>query len=195
MGFGGTYQVWSAIARLRRPRITVNIAPALPPVTVSDDRKRRQDELQAAAVDLMRIIYDLLPPETQARYDRLARLHFSGALTIDPPVVPVPDIALDALAELISKPNLFSPLHRNAKLPVRPFLRPGRYASAAAMHIAADALSRAFAEGDFAGYLEYRLGEAKAAQIRDALVAIREVAAQAESSGARVMFTSRVWEE
>ena len=82
MGFGGTYQVWRSIFRLRRPRIDVRIGPVLPPVTVSEDRKRRQEDLQASAEDLMHQIYDLLPRETQARYDDLARMHYRGALTL-----------------------------------------------------------------------------------------------------------------
>jgi 1-acyl-sn-glycerol-3-phosphate acyltransferase len=172
MGFGGTYQIWRRMFRLQFPRVTVQIAPALPPTTVSEDRKRRQDELQAAAVALMRCIYDLLSPETQAFYDRQARLSFSGALAFKPNTRTPPDVSLDALAELVTKPNLFSPLYRNARLPVRPLVRYGRYFSAPQMKRAVDALRAAFAEGDFAGFLEYRLGDAKAAEMRGALAAI-----------------------
>jgi hypothetical protein len=107
---------------------------------------------------------------------------------VDPATVPPPAVSFDALAELISKPNLFSPLHRNAKLPVRPFLRPGQSVPAREMRAAAGALLAAFSEGDFAGYLEYRLGDAKAAQIRAALQAICGVAEQAEAVGARMAF-------
>ncbi len=173
IGFGGTYQVWKAIFRLRRPVITVRIDPPLPPVEVSADRKRRQDELQASAVDLMRRIYRLLPPDTQARYDDLARQRFSGQLISDPAdALRLPDVSFDALAELVSKPNLFSPLHRNAKLPVKPFLKNGQFFTPEQMQRAARSLREAFGAGDFSGYLEYRLGEAKAAEIRAALAAI-----------------------
>mgnify|MGYP002682236209 CR=1 FL=1 len=50
-----------------------------------------------------------------------------------------------ALAELVAKPNLFSPLHRNARLPVRPFVRQGRFVRPRAMKRAADALAGALA--------------------------------------------------
>ncbi|RPI99248.1 MAG: 1-acyl-sn-glycerol-3-phosphate acyltransferase, partial [Chloroflexi bacterium] len=172
MGFGGTYQIWMRILRLQFPRVTVRIGAPLPPTTVSEDRKRRPDDLQDAAVDLMRRIYDLLPPDTQAHYDRQARLEFSGALRFRPDDRPAPDVPFAALAELVSKPNLFSPLYLNARLPVRPFVRAGRYVPAQQMKRAADALLAAFSAGDFAGYLEYRLGETKAAEIRTALAAI-----------------------
>jgi len=194
MGFGGTYQVWAQIAHLRRPRITVQIGAPLPPVTVSGDRKRRQDDLQAAAVDLMRRIYDLLPPDTQARYDRLSRQQFSGRLIFDPPAMPPPDVSLDALAELVSKPNLFSPLHRNAKLPVKPFVRSGHFYPALVMKTAADSLLVAFSEGgEFAGYLEYRLGDARADQVRAALKAISACMGGTQA-GARVAFVAEVHE-
>ncbi len=178
MGFGGMYQVWSKIAWLRLPRMSVTVGDPLPPISVSSDRKRRQDDLQAASVDLMYKIYNLLPPGTQAHYDRQARLHFAGSLVMCPETIVLPDVPLDALAELVAKPNLFSPLHRNAHLPVRPFVHAGRCVPARQMARAANALLGAFAEGDFSGYLEYRLGDAKAAEIRAGLEAIRAVCAE-----------------
>ena len=194
MGFGGTYQIWTRILRLQFPRVTVRIGSPLPPTTVSEDRKRRQDDLQAAAVDLMRRIYDLLPVDTQAHYDRQGRLEFSGALRFRPDNRPVPDVSFDALAELVSKPNLFSPLYRNARLPVRPFVRAGRYVPARQMKRAADALHAAFSAGDFAGYLEYRLGETKAAEIRTALAAI-SASIDGAGDGIQVAFVPRVVEK
>ena len=194
MGFGGTYRVWMQILRLGFPRVTVRIGAPLPPVHVSGDRKRRQDDLQAAAVELMRRIYDLLPPDTQAHYDRLARQQFSGELRFRPDSLQPPDVPLNALAELVVKPNLFSPLRLNARLPVRPFARYGRYVPPRRMKIAADALQRAFAEGDFSGYLEYRLGEAKAAEIRAALAAISAAMDEADARGAKVAFVPTVTE-
>lgn len=194
MGFGGTYQVWGQIARLRRPRIDVTIGAPLPPVAVSADRRSRQDALQAASIDLMHHIYTLLPPGTQAHYDRMARLRFTGTLVFDPPEANAPNASLDALAELVAKPNLFSPLVHNARLPVTPFAHPGRAVPVPEMRAAVDALQAAFASGDFAGYLEYRLGEDKAGQIRAALAAIcAALDGQAGSSG-RVAFHVAVHE-
>ena len=164
MAFGGTYQVWRRMFLLRFPRVTVTIGPSLPPVPASGDRQQRQADLEAASVSLMRQIYTMLPPATQAHYDRQARLEFRGEMLFRPNSLALPaGISLDALAELVAKPNLFSPLHRNARLPVRPFVRQGRFVRPRAMKRAADALAGAFDGGDFSGYLEYRLGEVKAA--------------------------------
>ena len=194
MAFAGTYRVWDKIVRLQRPRITVTIGAPLPPVQVSGDRKRRQDELQAAAVDFMWHLYHMLPPEEQARYNRIACQRFSGILAFRPNTLTPPDTPFDALAELVCKPNLFSPLHRNARLPVRPFVRHGRFVHPHDMKFAADALLRAFAEGDYAGYLEYRLGETKAEEIRAALCAMRDAMDGAEAAGVQVAFTPVITE-
>ena len=192
IGLGGTYRAWDALRALRRPSISVRIGAPIPSVHVSDDRHRRQDELQAASVALMERIYDLLPPDTQAHYDTFARVRYSGRLVFDPPRSPEPKVPLDALAELISKPNLFRPLHRVAKLPVAPFLHPGRFYPPGTMRLAAESLLNAFAEGDFAHYLEYRLGEDKADRVRAALRAILARIDAPGPSSARVAFAVRV---
>ncbi len=192
IGLGGTYRAWDVLRALRRPAISVRIGAPLPPVRLSGDRWRRQDELQAAAVDLMARIYELLPPETQAHYDRYARVHYAGRLVFDPPRPDNPAISFDALAELISKPNLFRPLHRVARLPVAPFLQPGRFYPLGTMRLAAESLLSAFAEGDFAGYLEYRLGEDKADRVRAALRAIIARIDAPGPSGARAAFAVRL---
>lgn len=195
MAFGGTYQVWRRMFLLRFPRVTVTIGPPLPPVPAPRDRQQRQADLEAASVSLMRQIYTMLPPATQAHYDRQARLEFRGEMLFRPNSLALPtDISLSALAELVAKPNLFSPLHRNARLPVRPFVHPGRFVRPRVMQRAADALAAAFDGGDFAGYLEYRLGEAKAAEIRAALAVISAAMGDAETARARVAFRPQVLE-
>lgn len=188
MAYGNTYQVWRKIVRLQFPRVTVRIAPPEPAVTITD-RKRRQEELQDHAHALMATIYAMLPPETQAHYDRQARLSFAGSLRSQPETIPAPGCDLSALAELVAKPNLFSPLYWNARLPVRPLVRYGHWFPVRRMRVAVEALLNAFGDdGVFSGYLEYRLGDAKADAIRAALTAIRDALNTPESTGVRVMF-------
>ncbi len=192
IGLGGTYRVWEAVFRLRRPAISVRVGPPLPPVRVSGDRHRRQDALQAASVSLMGRIYDLLPPETQAHYDYFGRVRYAGRLVFDPPQSSAPRVSFDALAELISKPNLFRPLHRVARLPVAPFLHPGCFYPPGTMRLAAASLLDTFGEGNFAGYLEYRLGEDKADRVRAALRAIIGRIDVLEPGSTRVAFAVTV---
>lgn len=193
MAIGGAYRVWWRIATLRFPRVTITFGPPLPPVTITD-RKRRQAELEEHAVGLMHILYAMLPPETQALYDLRARQQFSGELVFQPPIVAAPEVDFSTLAELVSKPNLFSPLYRNARLPVRPLLRHGHYFSVASMKRAVDALYDAFSTGDYTEYLPYRLGEAKAASICTALEAISAALATVETQRVRVAFVATVTE-
>lgn len=188
MAYGNTYQVWRKLVMLRFPRVTIRIAPPQPAVTITD-RKRRQEELQEHAHALMATIYAMLPPETQAHYDRQARLSFAGSLRFEPDTIPSPDGDFSALAELVAKPNLFSPLYWNARLPVRPLVRYGHWFPARRMRVAVAALLEVFGEhGAFSGYLEYRLGDAKADSIRVALAAIRDALDTPEAANARVLF-------
>ncbi|MCD4687567.1 MAG: 1-acyl-sn-glycerol-3-phosphate acyltransferase [Anaerolineae bacterium] len=188
MAYGGTYQVWRRMVTLRFPCVTIRIAPPEDPVTITE-RKRRQEELQDHAHALMATIYAMLSPETQAHYDRQARLSFAGSLRCDPLTLSMPHCDLSALAELVAKPNLFSPLYWNARLPVRPLVRYGRWFPARRMRVAVEALLTAFGkEGEFSGYLEYRLGDTQADAIRVALAAIRDALDTPESAGARVLF-------
>ena len=82
----------------------------------------------------------------------------------------------------------------NARLPVRPFRRAGRLFAVRQMHSAAQALQDAFAEGDFAGYLEYRMGDERAASVRTALAAIIAACDDPVAHGARVAFDVTITE-
>lgn len=165
VSISGTYQVWHDIFRFKRPKIQVHFHPPVDPVIISD-RKKQQEELHTASLDLMHVIYSELSTEEQQRYDLAARQQFSATVALQPPQADVAafETQLRVIAELISKPNLFSPLHRNAKLPLDPFVEAGTFFPAHDVQIAVHALKHAF-EGDFQNYLVYRLGDEKAQAI------------------------------
>lgn len=190
VAIGGTYQVWNKIFRLKRPQITMHFCEPLPAVTLSGDRKRRQQELQEASVELMKVIYQYLPSEDQKMYDDVPRQRFHATLSLNPPFSDMTALPqLSGLTELISKPNLFSPLHKNAKLPLDPFtVALDQWVSAQDLYGAAAALKNAF-ETDFKGYLEYRLGEEKAERIYQDLEALLPIAAQAQGQNAQIRLT------
>lgn len=193
MALGGTYQVWSKIFRLRRPKVTVHFCEPLPPVKVSDNRQTRQQELQDASVEMMKIIYEKLPAEDQQLYDMVPRQRFHATLDFMPNTFSVDDAPkLSGLTELVSKPNLFSPLHRNAGLPLDPFTkRLGEYTPAVEFVEAMKALKVAF-EDEFQGYLEYRLGDEKAKQVYADLEALLPIAEEATKANINIRFTSHV---
>lgn len=191
ISFGGTYNVWGKIVRLQRPRITIHFGEMLPPVVI-EDRKRRAELLQAASMTLMQRIYEHLPAEDQARYDLAARQQFHARLNAMPQpqsAAEQPDFAV--LAEVFSKPNLASPLWRNAKLPLTPLVKHGKFYPAAQFVVAAERLHTALT-GEFSGYLNYRLGDYKAARVLDELTHLRDLALAAHHAGQQLRFSVMV---
>jgi 1-acyl-sn-glycerol-3-phosphate acyltransferase len=192
ISFGGTYHVWARIVRLQRPHITIHIGKPLPPVHI-EDRKQRAETLQRTSLELMQAIYAHLPPADQHRYDIAARQQFHALLTAVPGGRPAgvsqgEQIDFVVLAELVSKPNLISPLWRNARLPLTPLLKHSTFYAAADFVVTAERLQSAF-EGDFKGYLNYRLGDVKAATALQELAALRRIALAAHQQRQRLRFT------
>lgn len=192
VAIGGTYQVWRKMYALQRPRVIMRFGEPIPPIKIKD-RKTRQEELRAASLALMRVIYDMLPLADQRRYDEIPRQRFWATLDFLPTMPHHNDVpSLEGLAELVSKPNLFSPLHNNAQLPLQPFHeRLGRYTPAHQLVRAIRALQKVL-ETSFAGYLEYRLGEEKANRISEDLEALLAIAQDAARHDIAVRFSAHV---
>lgn len=191
IGLGGTYQVWGKALRLRRPVVTINIGPVMPPVT-APDRVRRSQALDQATRQTMRALYSLIPPEDRALYDDWATRQYDVWVEVwrgdSPSMVDLPGRA--ALGELIQKPNLFSPFWRNMKLPVDPLRLHGIRFTGEALRMAARAMLESL-NGPLNEYLEYRLGVAKAAETRKALAALLDVAYEPGVTGITLKPTSR----
>ncbi len=179
VSIGGTYDVWRHILRLERPQIILHFAPPMPPVEVPD-RKRRAEDLRAASLSLMQTIYDHLPPDEQSRYDLHARQRFSATLESVPVGVwhAPTDTDFGVLAELVSKPNLVGPLADNLRLPLQPLLDADNFYPAAAVLNAVAALQVALTE-TLPEFLNYRLGDVKAARGLEELTALYHAASEA----------------
>lgn len=191
VAIGGTYQVWWKIFTFQRPYLTLYFAPPLPPIE-SQDRKQRNEALQQASLKLMEIIYHHLPPVEQARYDLHTRQQFSAMLEIAPDVLEEnPPTDFPVLAEVFSKPNLRSPLYHNLRLPIRPFMNHKRFYAPQQFMDAADALHHALNQ-TVPGYLNYRLGDRKAAAAFGELEAISKIAQEAAKKDAAMRFSPRV---
>ena len=193
MAIGGTYQVWKRIFQFKRPKIAVHFGELIPPIEMSGNRKTRQQELQDYSIQLMYKIYDKLPQTDKDLYDIIPRQRFSATLEFLPDVVSFEDLPeLAGLSELISKPNLFSPLHKNAGLPLRPFVqRLGKFTPAYEFHEAVLALQKAF-ENEFKGYLEYRLGDDKAKLIYQDLAAFLPIIEKTVNADAAIKYTVNI---
>lgn len=192
VAFGGTYQVWDKVFGFKWPRISVRFGEVLPPVQTSSNRKTRQDELQAASYELIKLIYDMLPSEDQATYDRIARQRYSGRLDVEGNFVLPDNLILDGLAEIIEKPNLFAPMVQRAGELLDVLLKPQEFAHASAFYTAAHALQTLY-EDDFKGYLEYRVGNDTAQQVYTELSQLITLAEEAQAVSAQLRFRSQVW--
>ncbi|MCI0711168.1 MAG: 1-acyl-sn-glycerol-3-phosphate acyltransferase [Chloroflexi bacterium] len=179
MAFGGTYQVWYDIFRFQRPRITVRVGDLLPPVELSGDRKTRQDELQQASIDLMWKIYAMLPEADQKRYDEMELQRFSGAIEVEGGET---HGDYNELAELLLKPNLLAPLKMNSAEHNAPFTsKLNDFVPVRDMLDAVQTFQTLLA-GDFKGYLEYRLDDAKSQAVYRQLDTLAELARSADAN-------------
>ncbi len=190
VALGGTYQSWNKIARLRRPQLTVNIGPVLPAIKVAN-RAERAEALDAATQMIMQRIYELLPPADREWYDVQAALDFR--LSVQRwrgNIAEYVDLAGgSALAEVMSKPNLLSPLVKNARLPLDPLRFPGVRFTPNSVRLAARSLHDALTE-HFAGYMEYRLGMHKTGYLLAALNALLALCDERETTGITLRATS-----
>lgn len=180
IGLGGTYRAWDRVARLERPRLTINIGKVMPPVRI-EDRSKRAEMLDAATRAIMQQIYDLLPDVDRAVYDELEQTHYHLQVNVWRGTDEASSLALpggDVLAEIMLKPNLMSPLVHNAGLPLDPLMMQGVRFPPASVRLAAVTLQEAL-HGDFAGYMEYRLGESRSALLYTALDALKNTAEEA----------------
>jgi 1-acyl-sn-glycerol-3-phosphate acyltransferase len=177
VGIGGAYRAWDKVARLQRPRLTVNIGAVMPPVQAPAERSKRSAVLEEATQTIMQRIYDLLPAEDKAWYDDMARRRYDLKVEVwrhdTCETIQLPGAAV--LGEIMVKPNLMSPLVNNAGLPLDPLRQHGVRVSPAPVRLAASTLNSAL-HGPFADYMEYRLGDAKARDLYAALEALASLA-------------------
>jgi len=177
VGIGGAYRAWDKVARLQRPRLTVNIGEVMPPVQAPAERSKRGAVLAEATQTIMQRIYELLPAEDKAWYDDMARRRYDLKVEVwrhdTCETIQLPGAAV--LGEIMVKPNLMSPLVNNVGLPLNPLRHPGVRFSPASVRLAASTLNSAL-HGPFADYMEYRLGDAKAHDLYTALDALAALA-------------------
>lgn len=191
IALGGFYGAEDAIPRGKRPRMSIRFGELMPAVPPSKDRRNRDADLEAASRDIMQRIYDMLPPEDQALYDRFGREAYDlvldfvtedgGQLAYNGP--PLPDMS--ALAEFMIKPNLFKVMWQNAHLAVEPFVQPHFFAPIE-IQISARALYDTLSHGEFDAYLQYRFDEDFAVRTLAALEAVHRACDWAMSHHARL---------
>lgn len=183
IGLGGTYRAWYKVGRLQRPHLHINVGKVMPPVT-APDRSKRTEALENATREIMQRIYDLLPAPDRAQYDDWARRRYALGLEVwhgdscEKPDLP----GGAALAEVMLKPNLLSPLVNNLRLPLDPFRYPGIRFLPASVRLAVNQLNTAL-HSTLTEYMEYRLGDEKAKALYTALDALLALVEQPGVTG------------
>ncbi|MBN1679870.1 MAG: 1-acyl-sn-glycerol-3-phosphate acyltransferase [Anaerolineae bacterium] len=89
IGFGGVLGALGKTLRLKRPRLSVNIGPVIPPVPNPASRRARKEAVQEASAEIMRRISALVPGTT-TQDDLLQEEHYNFRVELnDPDGVPV----------------------------------------------------------------------------------------------------------
>jgi 1-acyl-sn-glycerol-3-phosphate acyltransferase len=131
IGFGGIEGALAQIAKLRRPRLTMNIGRPIPPVRVDVPGKSRKELLQEGADYIMERIAELIPederrvrtqPYIGETFDFRMELSTVGGVHIPLPA----DLDITdkhGLSKLFHRPVMMDVFNRNLKLPVKPLIR------------------------------------------------------------------------
>ena len=126
IGFGGVDGALAGIAKLKRPRLVMNIGHAIPPVRADVEGKSRKESLQDAATVVMRQIESLIPEEDKRRWNRIRDERFELHISVqaaDGKAVELPQELTITHPDMVSKffhrPLLLDVFARNLRLPVQ----------------------------------------------------------------------------
>jgi 1-acyl-sn-glycerol-3-phosphate acyltransferase len=81
IGFGGLVGALEAALRLKRPPLTMNVGPRIPPVTIPPGRPRKM-ALQEAATHIMDAVYSLIPDSVRPQPLAPYREHFELRIVV-----------------------------------------------------------------------------------------------------------------
>ncbi len=194
VGFGGIDGAIAGIAKLKRPRLVMNIGNVIPPVRIVDDEKSRKAALQEAADMIMGRIEALVPEEDKRRWNRIRDERFELRMELsasDGSVVELPEsLAMtrpDMLAKFFHRPLLLDVFSRNLKLPVQPLQQlhtaPQASEIAAAIQAALDYMETN------PHFLSYRFGYDEGAAMQTGLRQLQTIARWADEHGYQLSVT------
>lgn len=130
IGFGGMTGAFNAALALRRPRLTMNIGPMIPPIPEEVPGKTRKQALMDGANVIMERVEALIPHEEKATWGQVCDERFMLEVSVDHPNGSPIEIPMQytihearALAKFFHRPVLLRTLSRNLKLPVQPLQR------------------------------------------------------------------------
>lgn len=126
IGFGGVEGALTALMRLQRPRLTMNVGELIPPVAVPSGVPRKP-ALKAASADVMARVKALIPAEDRMRHPEIRDERFELRLSAyaaaghpvslgNAPAIP----HADALCKFLYRPALVNVFAKDIGLPIGP---------------------------------------------------------------------------
>ncbi len=195
VGFGGIEGALAGIVSFKRPRLTMNIGQAIPPIGVEVSGKSRKDALEEGANLVMERIEALIPPEDRQQHNRIESERFDFQFELKKPSgeIVTPQIALthkEALSKFFHRPVLLDVLARNLERPVQPLQRldndPAQIAAAAQ-----EILNYLTSENP--QFLNYRFGYETGAEMQAGLTELRYLAQWAAQQGTTLTLKPLRW--
>ncbi len=193
IGFGGIDGAIAAAMKFKRPRLTMNIGPALPPIREEPGKPLKQI-LEEGSVRVMSQIEALVPEEDKRRWNRIRDERFELQLSVTRPdglpVVVPSELSLtqpEMLSKFFHRPLLLDVMSRNLSLPVAPLQRIHETQDAAALAQAATAALDYLNTNPH--FLTYRFGYDQGAGMREGLERLRDITRWAAQEGYRVSVT------
>lgn len=193
IGFGGMTGAFNAALALKRPRLTMNIGPMIPPIREDVPGISRKQALVDGANLIMERVEALIPAEEKVTWGQVCDERFSlevqvaqgdGAQVDIPPQFAIQEER--ALAKFFHRPVLLRTLARNLRLPVQPLQRitveddPQQIAAAA--EAALEYLER---RNPF--FLTYRFGSDEGGAMRMGINQLLSLARWAAGNGYRLV--------
>ena len=181
VGFGGMRGALGATLALKRPRMTMNIGSALPPVEVPE--AGRKQGLAEAARRIMDEVEALIPEQERRARQPLQDERFDFKLGLGAEGTALQPVAVEhggGLGRFFHTPVILDVMARNMRLPVQPLQRIGGPQPAAEIHAALGA-ALGFLESH-PRFLSYRFGYATAAEMQ---AGVRELHGLARAAAQR----------
>jgi 1-acyl-sn-glycerol-3-phosphate acyltransferase len=194
IGFGGIEGALTALLRLQRPRLSMNVGALMPPVTLEEGVPRKE-ALRQAAARVMREVERLIPPEDRMQHPTLRDERFelqatprdaSGAEVPMPPERAVIHVA--ALCKVFYRPAILDIWEHDLHLPVAALRHLEAGADPAGVAAALDHVLRYVRETN-PGFLSYRFGPREGEAMASGLEELRALARWAAAEGYTLSLT------
>jgi 1-acyl-sn-glycerol-3-phosphate acyltransferase len=189
IGFGGMRGAIQSMLKLQRPRLMMNVGPAIDPIQIHRTDISRKAALAEGAALIMERIHRLIPAEEREfaamRFDECYQLQIK-ITSPDGSLIPIPQELLPVngseLAKFLHQPVLLRVFTRNLKMPVvSPLQTPHRNQPARAIERAAQAVIDYLQVNR--GFLIYRFGMDEGLLMEAGIIELRSLSSWAAKQG------------